>query len=465
MKLLEMSISAGVLIILLTLIRMMGFSKLSKRMFVLLWIIVLIRLILPISLPMKNGIATPVLQFLQNGLNKLHHMGGSVDTGLGSMQKAVASAFKDNVENNMLRSGEISLAVYAIWMTGVVGFSVYFAYFFVKEYRMLAQAIPLQQVCSENGELSESYDTACRLVDLHKNHNRKGQLLIYDRIQSPLVWGVVRQRIVYPKNLKNANPSQIQYMLTHEMVHMKRRDNLWKLLSAAVVCIHWFNPMVWVMYLLLARDLELSCDEHVLALYGSKSREEYAMTLLSLVQNQNGRTLFCSGFEKNPTKERIVAIMNYKKLTKTGIFSAALLLAGAVTVFASNDKAAASGSSSQENVPASSVKAADYLEVSEKERDDESDLVYYTVVELSDDEKSGKRGKKKSGEKDTEDIVLHIIDGENGNEGLTDGNYYIEVGDIESAQLDKADDGAKAPEIVNVDGKKYSIKNIRFIKD
>ncbi len=226
MRLLEMSISAGVLIILLALIRMMGFSRLPKRMFVLLWIIVLIRLILPISLPLKNGIATPVLQFLQNGLNRLNHMGGSVDTGLGSMQKAVASAVKDNVENDMLRSGEISLAVYVIWIIGVVGFGIYFAYSFVKEYRMLAQAIPLQQVCSENGELSESYDTACRLVNLHKNHNRKGQLLIYDRIQSPLVWGVVRQRIVYPKNLKNADPSQIQYMLTHEMVHMKRRDNL-----------------------------------------------------------------------------------------------------------------------------------------------------------------------------------------------------------------------------------------------
>jgi len=69
------------------------------------------------------------------------------------------------------------------------------------------------------------------------------------------------------------------YILTHEFIHIKRFDYAWKLLFAAAVCVHWFNPLVWLMYILANRDIELACDEKVLQIFGRKSRASYGLTL------------------------------------------------------------------------------------------------------------------------------------------------------------------------------------------
>lgn len=348
MRLLEMSISAGVLIVLLALLRRGRFWNLPKRMVYLLWMVVLARLLLPGSLPMRKGIAALVHVLLQRLCSMHTHMAG---------QKAAARIVSEAASSGVAGQAENGLpeVVCLIWLAGMAGVFLYFAYNYRKERRLLAQALPLESVLScagalePDGKLSseglplsagagltEAYQAALRLAGIRRK--KSVRILVHDRIVSPLVYGTIRQRIVMPKSMLFMKQSQMQYILVHEMVHIRRHDNLWKLLSAAAVCVHWFNPAVWLMYILFARDLELSCDEQVLSVHGSRGRQEYALTLLTLVQNQKKTALFCSGFLENQVKERIVAIMKYKKLTGAGFLCAVMLFAGATSVFATNEQ-------------------------------------------------------------------------------------------------------------------------------
>ncbi len=333
MGLLEMSISAGVLILLLTLIRGGKLLSISKRTIMLLWLVVLARLLLPGSLPMRRGIAVPVLGLLQRVCSM--HIGISKEAGehvVSAAPKAASLGAAEHMESSLMQ------AALLLWLLGLAVMCIYFAYSYRKEYRLLSQALPLESVRLPAGiQVSEAYQTALRLSGMQIRKKRV-RILIHDRIKSPLVFGILRQNIVIPKSLLFLRQSQMQCILTHEMVHVRRHDNVWKLLSAAAVCVHWFNPAVWLMYVLFARDLELSCDEHVLSVYGSQGRKEYAQTLLALAKNQKGTALFCSGFLENPVKERIVAIMKYKKLTGIGVLCAVMLLAGASSVFATNEQ-------------------------------------------------------------------------------------------------------------------------------
>ena len=339
MRLLEMSMSAGVLILLLAVLRRGNFWNLSKRTVMMLWMVVMARLLLPGSLPIRRGIAAPVFGLLRRVCSL--HTALTEDTGGKAAAVLVPEAASFGTPDPV---GESLLQQTAgwIWLAGMAGMGIYFAYAYWKEYRLLAQALPLESIRNsrtENRQIMEACNTACRLAGMCPQKITI-RIFVHDRIRSPLVFGIIRQKIAIPKSLLQLEQTQMQYVLTHEMVHIRRHDNLWKLLSAAAVCIHWFNPAVWLMYMLSARDLELSCDEQVLSVHGSRGRQEYAMTLLTLAQNQMGTTLFCSGFLENPVKERIVAIMKYRKLTGIGVLCAVMLFAGASSVFAMNEQPA-----------------------------------------------------------------------------------------------------------------------------
>src|SRR5699024_8410929 len=92
---------------------------------------------------------------------------------------------------------------------------------------------------------------------------------------------------------------RLKYVLTHELIHIKRFDMLAKYVLVAALCIHWFNPLVWVMYILANRDLELSCDEAVVKTFGENEKSSYANTLISLAESRNRWIPLYSNFSKN----------------------------------------------------------------------------------------------------------------------------------------------------------------------
>lgn len=106
---------------------------------------------------------------------------------------------------------------------------------------------------------------------------------------------------------------ELSLCLEHEFVHIKRLDGLTKLILIAALCLHWFNPLVWVMVVLANRDLELSCDEAVVRLFGEQVKSAYARTLIHMEEIKSGCLPLCSNFSKNAIEERITAIMKIKK--------------------------------------------------------------------------------------------------------------------------------------------------------
>ena len=130
--------------------------------------------------------------------------------------------------------------------------------------------------------------------------------------------------------------------MAHEFVHIRRFDSLSKVILLIALCVHWFNPFVWIMYILANRDIELSCDEAVLRLFGEDRKASYAQMLICMEETKSGFIPFCNSFSKNAIEERMVAIMKTKKRTLVSMGLAVCLIAGTTIAFATSAAAAES---------------------------------------------------------------------------------------------------------------------------
>ena len=133
-----------------------------------------------------------------------------------------------------------------------------------------------------------------------------------------------------PKKTDWSNTEQLDYVLYHEFTHIRRFDLLAKLVTITAVCIHWFNPFVWLLYFFFNRDLELSCDDCVVKHFG-ETKSAYANTLIGMEEKKNFSTPLCNHFSKNAIEERITAIMKSKKTT-IGMMVAAVVIVILVVV-------------------------------------------------------------------------------------------------------------------------------------
>lgn len=173
-----------------------------------------------------------------------------------------------------------------------------------------------------------------------ENHRLRRRLSIRqsDRISAPLSYGILRPVILLPKTVDWSDENAISYVLEHEYVHIRRFDSILKLALITAACIHWFNPMVWLMYVLANRDIELSCDEAVIRQFGSTTKSAYAMTLIHMAEQKSGFAPFCNGFSKNAIEERIVAIMKIKKKSVLALVVAFCLVVGVSAACATSAK-------------------------------------------------------------------------------------------------------------------------------
>ncbi len=309
--LLKMSISSSILIILIAVLRLAAINRLPKKVFVLLWDIAILRLLVPFDLPIHYGLASPVAKIANSSISQYHPANSST---IISPKRPII----DTITSSL--SGITWTKI--VWATGMVVFLVVFGTLYRKEYQRIRTALPV----------SKEHDNYFRSKVTIPNHVK---LLTSDRISTPLTYGVLSPKIILPKIYKLSDSTKIKYILTHELIHIKRLDNLWKIIILIAVSVHWFNPFVWIMYSFFNRDIELSCDERVVALLGESAKKEYAMTLADLAEKQYLWSSISNGFGKNAIQERIMAIMKFKKATCINIGCTAVLLAGAVTVFAS----------------------------------------------------------------------------------------------------------------------------------
>lgn len=146
-----------------------------------------------------------------------------------------------------------------------------------------------------------------------------------DGISTPFVFGIVHPCIYLPVGLP---AKERKYVLEHERVHVARRDYLVKILAWTSVCIHWFNPCVWLAFTLMERDMEMSCDEAVLRKLGTEAKKDYSRALLVLSCKKTGASGCPIAFGEGDVKKRIRNILSYRRQAfVTAALAAALLLA------------------------------------------------------------------------------------------------------------------------------------------
>ena len=141
----------------------------------------------------------------------------------------------------------------------------------------------------------------------------KGNIYTSSTIRVPLVYGIFKQRIIIPVSTLQ-NKLELKYVLLHEEVHIKRHDNLYKLLAILTACIHFFNPFVWIYLGLFIKDMEVACDTKAVTLLPSTERKKYAETLLNFSIGQN--VFMTSAFG---SKIRVINVLGYKKMTNIGV--------------------------------------------------------------------------------------------------------------------------------------------------
>lgn len=178
----------------------------------------------------------------------------------------------------------------------------------------------------------------CSELDLNiqdvKKLKRKIKILECPKIDTPLTYGIIFPKILLPK-YDDGYGKEIEYILLHEYTHIKRFDSAGKLLLAAALCVNWFNPMVWLMFISANHDIEISCDEEVVNMSGNN--KEYAMALIMSEEKRSskGMAVF-TGFSKNIVKERICYIMKFKRKNKLSVIGASAIIILSASAFATS---------------------------------------------------------------------------------------------------------------------------------
>lgn len=324
MKLLQMSLAGGVMILVITVIRALAIERLPKKTFLALWAAALARLLAPVSLSSALSIYSLLARRVPaaaewTAVPALPDLPVAAETAAAAAAQQTASA------------PAAQAPVWTIvWAVGVAVCAVVFAAAYGRCCREFRASFPVESEVTRRWLQSHPLRRTIAI-------RRSG------RISSPLTFGVLRPVILMPKKTDWTDETALRYVLEHEFVHIQRFDVLSKLLLIAAICVHWFNPLVWVMYVLANRDLELSCDETVLRRFGGDVRAAYARVLIRMEAARGGFAPLCNHFGKNAIEERITAIMKTKRITIVSLGLAALLVAGTVTVFATSAKSGTSG--------------------------------------------------------------------------------------------------------------------------
>ena len=364
MSLLQMSFLGTVIILLIVVLRAVLINRLPKKTFLILWWIALIRLLVPFSIKSVTSIYS-LLQSIYSDINPVRTAQTTTFLPIHGNMPEIANGLSEAM---VQRTESISI-LSVIWLAGLLLCFGFFAVSYIKCYREFRFSLPVEN------DILEAWK---------EKHPLKRSLSIRqtETIAAPLSYGVIRPAILMPKNTEWKNIYQLRYVLEHEYVHIRRLDMLTKLIMIAAVCIHWFNPLVWVMYILFNRDLELSCDETVVRRFGMDIKSVYATALISMEEKKSGLTPLCNSFSKNAIEERIRAIMKIKKTSKFAVIISAVLVICVTGGFATSASSLEKKTeTAQEN--GETTVALNEVNIREDESLSSSDVEWWTAEEYA----------------------------------------------------------------------------------
>jgi len=342
-----MSVSASFIILAGIIIRAICIHKLPKRTFLAIWVIAVLRLIIPVSITSRFSIlniSDSFLAIVPSGSAIRGQDAFPATTGTGTTM----SAFVPDViiDPTMLDSGTIesyttgvtsvagtfefggAFLLFVVWLTVAICLALYFIVAYLRCYKVYRTAMPI-----ENNIFIQ------RWIESHpiKRGLRINQS---DRINTPLTYGILKPVILLPSHMISSDNTRLTYILTHEYIHVRRFDALFKWILATTLALHWFNPLVWIMYILTNRDIELSCDEAVVNLLGDHRKTEYAMTLLGLAEERGKLLSLSNSFSKNAARERVVSIMKNHKFSYITMVAVIVAVSCVTLMFATSGTAA-----------------------------------------------------------------------------------------------------------------------------
>lgn len=271
----NMSITAAITGALVMLIRLV--KRIPRRLMVVLWVIPFLRMAIPFGLNSPYSL----MSLISKITTKTIVVYQPTDDTAFSMTNCVMAAdsyfpvtYKANVLENIFKVASV------IWI-------------------IVFLAILLT--------LTVIYITT--LYEIKDAAHLRDNIYLSEKLISPAVYGIIKPKIILPASYKD---KEIELVILHEKTHIRKMDNLWRILAFLIVAVHWFNPICWLFLKLLLTDIELACDERVLIRLGDSRAKEYA---LSLLESRPGVTVFASAFGGAKIRMRIENILSFKKMT------------------------------------------------------------------------------------------------------------------------------------------------------
>ena len=281
LKIVNMSISASWVVIAVLTLRFC-LKKAPKWVNVLLWGIVAVRMVFPFSIesvlsliPSAETISPSIMMeqspSVQTGVPALNHVINPVISGSFTPAPGASA--------NPL---QIWIPVLAgIWLFGIAALFLYSAVSYWRLRRKVCEAVIL-----------------------------RGNIYQSEKVCSPFVLGIIRPKIYLPYHMDSR---EMDHVIAHEQTHIRRKDHWWKPLGFLLLTTHWFNPLMWLSYILLCRDIELACDEKVIRKMSNEQRADYTQALVACSVDRRLITACPLAFGEIGVKERVKSVMNYKK--------------------------------------------------------------------------------------------------------------------------------------------------------
>ncbi len=288
LKLLNMSITAGWLILAVLCIRLL-FRKIPKWVNCLLWGVVAIRLICPFSIESQFSIlpSTEPIKSSTVVEGEVQNYIPSIDSRLTIVENTINPMLTETFAYNESDSAaSLQIVTYAaglVWCCGMVLLIICAMGSAVKLHKLVKEAVCVRD-----------------------------NIYICDVVKSPFILGIFRPRVYLSSALRER---EMDYILAHESAHLKRKDHWWKALGYLLLCIHWFNPLCWMAYSLLCKDIELACDEKAAKDMTFHEKKEYSKVLLSCARQRSLIMVCPLAFGEVGVKERVKSVLNYKKPT------------------------------------------------------------------------------------------------------------------------------------------------------
>ena len=334
LEIVNRSIAASWIVIAVLILRFC-LKKAPKWVNVLLWGIVAVRLIFPFSIESALSLI-PSAETVSPSI--MMETAPSVQTGVPALDQVINPVIDHSLapapgaSANPLQIWIPVLTV--IWLLGVAALFLYSAV----SYRRLRRRV-------------------CEAVILRDNIYQS------ENVCSPFVLGIIRPKIYLPYHM---DKREMDHVIAHEQTHIRRRDHWWKPLGFLLLTVHWFNPLLWLGYILLCRDIELACDEKVIREMGSEQRADYTQELVSCSVSRRSIAACPLAFGEVGIKERVKSVMNYKKPAFWIVLASVVVCAVAAVCFLTDPKTERSSPSVGDNVsglgPAQTEKWFDYLE-------------------------------------------------------------------------------------------------------